>query len=388
MAAAEPRYLQPSDVGIGQLFDRVRDAVVVGDARSGQIVLWNEAAETMFGYTPLEALGLSIEDLVPPELRERHRQGLARYAAEGRGRLIDSGQLIELPAIQKDGTRITVEFSLTPLEAGPYDPDGRYVLAILRDVTERRAAERELSQAHGTLSRALVREREAAVRLRELDEFRTTFIAMVAHDVRSPMATILGYAELLEEGTQLTAEQQRDAIAAIQRAAQRVSRLAEDMLVTAALESGHVEVRVETLKLREIIEEVCSAVRSVHTEAQCEIGIDGDLRVQADRDRLVQVLTNLISNAARFAPQGSAVEISARQASNDVELRVRDEGPGIASADVPKLFQRFARIGAREAESTGLGLWIARELMRLMNGTLEYAAGSPGAVFVLRLPAA
>ena len=129
------RVLSPGDVGIGRLFEHVRDAVVVADAASGQIVLWNPAAEKMFGYSTAEAAGLSVEVLVPAHLKPQHRAGLANYFATGHGTIVDAGAVVEVSAVRKSGEELTVELSLNPIrDAGV---SGRFVLAIIRDVSER-----------------------------------------------------------------------------------------------------------------------------------------------------------------------------------------------------------------------------------------------------------
>src|SRR3954453_20337681 len=126
----------PRDLEIGRLFWTIRDAVIVADPAAGRILLWNPAAEALFGYTTVEAAELPLEALAPPALRQAQLEGIARYAATGHGRLIDSGQPLEVPALRKDGTEVWVELSLTPLEhAG-----GHLALAIVRDATERRRA--------------------------------------------------------------------------------------------------------------------------------------------------------------------------------------------------------------------------------------------------------
>jgi PAS domain S-box-containing protein len=142
--------VRPQDLGIGKLFERVGDAIVVADSETQRVVLWNPAATTMFGYSPSEALGLRVEALVPEHLKARHRAGIARYAETGHGPFIDSDAPLELPAVRKDGEEIHVELSLSPI--GPVhetdDPDGgeRFVLAIVRDATERRRAEEARSR--------------------------------------------------------------------------------------------------------------------------------------------------------------------------------------------------------------------------------------------------
>ena len=139
--------IEPRDLGIGRLFGSIRDAVIVADAGTGQIVLWNPAASEIFGHSPSEALGMGVEALIPEHLRAQHREGLARYLRTGHGRYVDSRALLDLPAVRKDGARIRVEMSLSPIE--PTDDLGpagrRFVLAVVRDVTERKALEDELA---------------------------------------------------------------------------------------------------------------------------------------------------------------------------------------------------------------------------------------------------
>src|SRR5919202_1187076 len=107
--------LHPEDLGFGRLFERIRDAVIVADARSQRIVLWNAAAGRMFGYTTSEALELRVETLVPERLKAAHRAGIARYAETGHGHYIDSDAPLDLPAVRKDGGEFSIEMSLSPV---------------------------------------------------------------------------------------------------------------------------------------------------------------------------------------------------------------------------------------------------------------------------------
>jgi PAS domain S-box-containing protein len=146
--------LAPADVGIGRLFQDVRDAVIVADASTGRIVLWNPAAETVFAYTAQEAVGMPIEVLVPRALQPQHRAGLAHYYATGHGAIIDGRRVVEVPAIRRSGEQIVVELSLSPVEDATIA--GRYALAIIRDVTERSrlraAADRHLREIQALYS--------------------------------------------------------------------------------------------------------------------------------------------------------------------------------------------------------------------------------------------
>src|SRR5829696_3087375 len=138
-------HMRPEELGIGKLFERIREAVIVADARNQRIVLWNPAATNIFGYSISEALKLTIEKLVPEPLGAQHRAGITRYAQTGHGPYSDSRRLLELPALTKSGEEIYVELSLSPIGlVDDTNRDRRFVLAIVRDVTEGKRAEEAL----------------------------------------------------------------------------------------------------------------------------------------------------------------------------------------------------------------------------------------------------
>lgn len=130
----------PEEFGIGRLFRDIRDAIIVGNARTERIVLWNHCAESLFGYTEEEALELHLHDLVPEKLRAMHRNGLARYQTSGHGKLIDDATPVELSGLHKDGREVPIELTLTAIPQRDVNGD-RFALAIVRDAGERKAAE-------------------------------------------------------------------------------------------------------------------------------------------------------------------------------------------------------------------------------------------------------
>jgi PAS domain S-box-containing protein len=152
--------VRPEDLGFGRLFERIRDAVIVADAETQRIVLWNRAAAKMFGYSVPEALQLRVEALVPEPLKDAHRAGITRYARKGHGPYIDSDAPLDLPAVTKNGKEISVEMSLSPISPVDDVDDGeaRFVLAVIRDVTERKRAEVAIRQLNKNLE-SRVRER-------------------------------------------------------------------------------------------------------------------------------------------------------------------------------------------------------------------------------------
>ncbi|MBA4116845.1 MAG: PAS domain S-box protein, partial [Rubrobacter sp.] len=149
--------LTPHDLGMGRLFESVRDAVIVADAGTGGMVLWNPAAEEIFGYSAAEALGMSVEEFVPDRLKALHRAGMAGYRDTGHGRYVDSNTVLTLPAVRKGGEEIRVELTLSPIEVASGPAEGRFVLAIVRDATDREHAEEALrasEERHRLVSRA------------------------------------------------------------------------------------------------------------------------------------------------------------------------------------------------------------------------------------------
>jgi PAS domain S-box-containing protein len=144
--------MDPQDLGIGRLFERIQDAVIVAVAKTQRIVLWNPAATNIFGYSASEALELRVEALVPEYLKEEHRTGMARYAETGHGPYIDSRRPLELPALRKGGEEIYVELTLSSIgPEGGIDSNERFVLAIIRDITERKRMEEEVRQLNNDL---------------------------------------------------------------------------------------------------------------------------------------------------------------------------------------------------------------------------------------------
>ncbi|HET7771859.1 MAG TPA: PAS domain S-box protein [Chloroflexota bacterium] len=220
--------LTPDDVGIGRLFWRIPDAVIVGDAAAGTIELWNPAAEALFGYPAEAIVGRLLETLVPERLRPAHRAGLARFASTGTGPLVEGGQAVEMPALKRDGSEVWVEMRLSPV-----DHEGRHlVLALIRDLTDRRQLERERAmKAH--LEGVLLTAR--------------TF----EHELNTKLTASIGYAQLLARDPRLpeplrvradrAAEGSREAADIIKRLLQ----LTEVNVIDWA-DSGHTTIDIST----------------------------------------------------------------------------------------------------------------------------------------------
>jgi PAS domain S-box-containing protein len=356
--------IEPAYLGLGRVFFLARDAVIVGDASSGRIVLWNAAAETIFGYTQDEARSILIEELVPEELKTRHRQGLHAYGRSGHGALIDSGHVVELPARRKDGTELTVELSLTPLESDRIA--GRFVMAIVRDVTERKQMEDSL---------------------RTLNQELTDMAAVAAHELANPLSVLIGFSSLLDEHWDETSESdKRRYAAAIHRQVHRMTKLTSDLLTMSRLEAGAIKAHPCPVDIGRAVERALEDVGD-RTGDAIDVTYPAGLRVEADPEHLHRMLLNYLSNASKYGrPPITVAAVAARRS---VEIRVSDSGDGVPEELVPRLFGRFVR-GVRDGTGmpgSGLGLSIVRGLARANGGDAWYEANFPhGSRFCLRLP--
>jgi two-component system sensor histidine kinase BaeS len=206
----------------------------------------------------------------------------------------------------------------------------------------------------------------------------------VSHDLRTPLTSIRGYAEGIEDGT----VEPREAGAVVGREAERLERLVGDLLALARLRQGVLEVRREPVDLGAVAREAEERLRPRAEEAGVRLLVEGsEAPATADHGRVLQILSNLVENAIRVSPGGGTVRVTASPG----QLTVADEGPGIPPAEIPQAFERFhlrARAGHNSDEGAGLGLAIVRELTEAMGGTAEVEnLPAHGALFTIRLPA-
>jgi signal transduction histidine kinase len=213
-------------------------------------------------------------------------------------------------------------------------------------------------------------------------------IATVSHELRSPLTSIKGYTSLiLNRWDRLGDDQKRMMLEQIQHDADRVTRLITELLDISRLEAGRLTLRRERVDLRDVIARVVEQVGMAYPDLRAEIALPDDLPpVFADPDKVEQVLTNLVENAAKYADP-ARVRITATHDAAAVTVAVEDHGEGISAEDLPRLFDRFFRRDHGRPTGTGLGLWISRRLAEAHGGSLTATSdGGAGSVFRLELP--
>ena len=239
--------------------------------------------------------------------------------------------------------------------------------------------------------RAYEAERTTVEELRKLSALRADFVSLVSHELRSPMASVIGSARTLEQRwKELSPDQRESFLALIAHETSRLADLIADVLDTSRIEAGAFSYTFGDVDLGQLVRD--SAAAAEH--GQDEVGVKAVVRdpipaVRGDRDRLRQVLVNLIDNAVKYSPPGDEVEVEASTANGRVVIEVRDRGPGIAPEHHLVIFEKFGRVqlGEQAKPGTGLGLFIARSIAEAHGGSLEVrSAPQRGSTFRLSLP--
>ena len=271
------------------------------------------------------------------------------------------------------------------------------VMNILDEASQVRAYSRELEQKSQELTRATADLRQANERLRELDRMKDDFISTVTHELRTPLTSIRAFSEMLHEDPKTDLEQRTKFLGIIVSETVRLSRLINQILDMAKLESGRAEWTVSAIDVDEVIREAADSLTALFAEKRVALDLDGlhpGLTVMADRDRLMQVMVNLLSNALKFVPTDTGrVKVGAEGTASEVRVSVTDNGPGIHAADHEVIFDKFRQgsggtdVLTDKPQGTGLGLPISRQIIEYFNGRLwvESAPGA-GACFLFTLP--
>jgi PAS domain S-box-containing protein len=355
------------------LLESAPDAVIVVDP-TGKIVLANKQTEKILGYDREELLGQPVEVLLPSVLREGHVQHRHTYNAQPEGRPMGAGR--DLFAQRKDGTRVAVDISLSPVETD----SGFLVFALMRDASERRRVE-------DALRTALDREREATEDLRKLDRAKNAFLSAVSHELRTPLTAILGFAELLEEpNVRASDEMTSELVGRVRYSASRLNDLLGDLLDLDRLHRGIVEPRRRATSLRNLVVRALAGMELGPHPLSIEVD---DAMVQVDPAQTERIVENLVSNAVRYTPPGTNIYLQANASPDGgVVLAVEDEGPGVPSELWTTIFEPFVRADTGTfTQGTGIGLALVDRFAKLHGGSASVGERpGGGASFHVILP--
>lgn len=253
----------------------------------------------------------------------------------------------------------------------------------------------EVSQLARAFNRMSQRISEDIIHMQELDHLKCNFLSIAAHDLKTPLASLVAFSEILLDYDDEEPETQREFLGIIYAQSRRLARMIDDVMELFRLDSGRVEWQIEELSLAEVIEEALETAEELVRERAVEVRLsieEGLPSVQADREALVKTIAKLTSNAANASEPGGEIEVRGRQDGDAVRLDVVDHGLGIAAEDQEKVFERFARVGSHAANGstgTGLELALSKELIERLGGRIwvESEPGNKGSTFSFTLPA-
>lgn len=355
-------------------FEVASDAVVIID-ESGMIVQLNAETERLFGYGRDELLNRPIEMLVPERLRALHA---AHRCAYFRNPLPKSmGSSVALSGLRKDGTEFPIDIALSPMPT----ESGLFVAGAVRDMTHQRQLEDRL--------------RLHARELEEADRHRDQFLTTLAHELNSPLSAIAYSAELLRL-SDATAELRQRAAAIVLEETNFMRRLVQDLGELARVRRGDFSVSTAPIDLEDAARLAIEISRPLIERHEHALEIDlppAPVRASGDAARLVQIVTNLLTNAARYTPAGGHIRVLIEEEGGAAVLKVKDDGIGIPKERLTSVFTLFTRLErARQSHvgGMGIGLAFARRLAEIQGGSLEALSEGEGkgSEFVMRLPLA
>jgi PAS domain S-box-containing protein len=348
------------------IMDNSQDVICTID-EGGRFVTINEASEALWGFSPDELIGRRYMELVHPDDHPATEKAAAA--------IFETGRLADFVNryIRKDGSVVSVLWSAS------WSASKKMLFCVAHDVTERTRIEAALRDAKEEADRANYEKSE--------------FLSRMSHELRTPLNAILGFGQLLER--QNPTAHQKARVDHIMSAGRHLLNLINEVLDISRIEAGHLQLSVEPVAVADVLQEALDLIRPLASDRAMELVIDArlneDLFVLADRQRLKQVLLNLLTNAVKYTAVAGRVSVSVEHSSRTTtRIVVTDTGAGIATEKLARLFTPFDRLGAEQSgvEGTGLGLALCQRLMHAMAGGIGVKSKvGEGTAFWIEIPA-
>lgn len=403
------------DIRFEALFNSASLGIIVVD-KKGTIVLANHFAEKLFAYQEHSMVGEILERLIPQRYHHKHVSHRDGYTHDPKARGMGIG--MTLSAMKKDGTEFPVEVSL-----GHFKTDNdQFVIAYIADITKRKENEEQI--IHQQLDLAAVNEEmkklnaslEAKVEKRTVElqntlaeleaskeeltislekekvvnDLKSRFVSMASHEFRTPLSTILSSISLLAKYTTTEDQYKRDKhIDRIKSSVKTLTDILNEFLSLGKIEEGKVDIKADSFDLKEFFSEIIYEMNVLLKPAQ-QINYThiGTPITYTDSNLLKHVAVNLISNAIKFSPENSTIDIISVIENDTAVLKIIDQGMGIPKSDQVHLFERFFRASnVTNIQGTGLGLHIVGRYVDLLKGTIQYSSElEKGSTFTISFP--
>jgi PAS domain S-box-containing protein len=366
-------------VRLKAIVDTAADGIITIDAR-GTVESFNPAAELIFGYQRSEILGRNVSMLMNDDHRGEHDRYIQNYLQGGPPKII--GTIREVAGRRRDGTAFPMELSIGESRLG----DRRIFTGIVRDITAYKTAVAERA-------RLLAELETERVLLKDADQRKDQFLAVLAHELRNTLAPISNAAQIMKsEG--LRGSNFRWSVEVIESQIKQMTRLVNDLLDVSRITRGAIALQKDAVALRELVDLAIEASQPLIQECRHRLTVklpQTPVVLRADVARLAQVLSNLLNNAAKYTNPGGEILLAAGVIGREVEIRVRDNGIGIAPELLPKIFDMFVQADqspSRSRGGLGIGLTLVRSLVEQHEGRVFARSDGldQGTEFVVRLP--
>ncbi|MFD1163936.1 MULTISPECIES: PAS domain-containing sensor histidine kinase [Hwangdonia] len=355
------------------LLEAVSEGVIIVDNHQ-KIMEVNSFAETIFGYAKNEILDKELNLLIPSHFHSSHSVYFEKFVKRGKRRKM--GEAVDIFGLKKDGTVFPVEVELNPFTI--YNKT--YVMAMVRDISEKQKIEERTQQLKTALSKE-----------KELNELKTQFLSLVSHEFKTPLSGILTSSQLLGKYTLTEQQEKRDKhIKTITDKVHYLNNILNDFLSFEKLESGKVNYRFAHFKLSKVINEVVYNANMLLKEGQ-QINYPQDIddfSMFQDEKITELILSNLLYNAINYSPEHTTIDIEVKQNSETTTFKIKDQGIGIPEKDQKHIFERYFRAeNVLNTQGTGIGLNIVKNHLENIGGTISFSSKeNKGSTFIITFP--
>lgn len=372
--AAYLKTIKESENRLKTFFRSGPDAIIVIDENE-QILEWNPQAEIILGYTAEEVNGKILsETIIPQQYREAHKKGMLHFLQTGEGPILN--KTTEITALHKDGHEFYVNISVSSVRMN----DQWIFIAFLSDITERKKTEE-----------ALIHKEAELLQARLLEEKKNEFLSIASHELKTPLTTLKAYASLalmLCKGKCTEAVQ--EPLLKIDQYSGKLNFLINELLDVSRIHAGRLTLNHTKVDLNLFLPDVLKSMQQITHTHKIILEKNHSVKVRMDPLRLEQVITNIISNAAKYSPGKEKIIVNSIKKDHEIIISFRDFGIGIPEEKLDKIFDRYYRVDEESNKFTGLGigLFVSSEIIKQHGGKIWASANADeGSTFYFTLPA-